>query len=294
MNKALILITAATLLSACDRNNNKADAYGNFEAIETIISSESVGKVLNCYIDEGDQLNKGDTVYIIDGASLLIQKQTILNQKKAAASGFSGIIAQVDVLNQQKDVLNKEKLRVISLLKDSAATQKQLDDITGQLNILDKQIRQVKTQHQRLFDELKVFDANIKSVEDMLQKTTVINPLNGTVLVKYSENHEFAIPGKPLYKIADLSELILRAYISGTQLNKIKIGQQVNVYIDESEDENKQYKGTITWISDKAEFTPKIIQTKEERVNLVYAVKIKVKNDGSLKIGMPGEVRFSE
>jgi len=277
MNKIFsILITGIFLISSCGNNNDKADAYGNFEAVETIISSESIGKILNCFIEEGDQLKKGDTVYIIDGASLLIQKQTILNQKNAAASGFSGILAQVDVLNQQKNVLNKEKLRVLNLLKDSAATQKQLDDITGQSEILDKQIRQVKTQHQRLFDELKVFDAQIKSVEDMLQRTIVINPITGTVLVKYSEKHELAILGKPLYKIADLTELVLRAYVSGTQLHDIKIGQKVNIYIDKSEDENKQFAGTITWISDKAEFTPKIIQTKEERVNLVYAVKLKI------------------
>jgi len=292
--KKLLFISAIfiSIFSSCSDGNDKADAYGNFEATETIISSESVGTIKDCFIEEGDVLKIGDTTFIIDGASLLIQRQTILNQKGAAASGFSNIIAQVDVLNKQKDVLNKEKMRVLSLLKDSAATQKQLDDITGQLDVLDQQIRQVKTQNQRIFDELKIFDAQMKSVDDMLQKTKVINPIQGTVLVKYSENHELAILGKPLYKIADMSSLILRAYISGTQLGKIKVGQKVKVFIDESEKENKEYEGTITWVSPKAEFTPKIIQTKEERVNLVYAIKIKVNNDGRLKIGMPGEVIF--
>jgi len=291
-----IIISAAILisLSACNKNGDKADAYGNFEAVETIISSESVGTIQKSFIEEGDVLNVGDTAYIIDGASLLIQRQTILNQKSAAASGFSSIIAQVDVLNKQKDVLNIEKDRVINLLKDSAATEKQLDDITGQLNILDQKIRQVKTQNQQIFDNLKVFDAQLKSIDDLLQKTIVINPMKGTILVKYAEAHELAILGKALYKIADTENIILRAYVSGTQLDDIKLGQKVKVYIDSNEDENHEYKGTVTWISSKAEFTPKIIQTKEERVNLVYAVKINVKNDGKIKIGMPGEVMFNQ
>lgn len=290
----LILMIGISTLAACNNNGDKADAYGNFEAVETIISSESVGTIKQSFIEEGDVLEAGDTAFIIDGSSLLIQRQTLINQKNAAASGFSGIIAQVDVLNKQKDVLNIEKERVLNLLKDSAATQKQLDDINGQLNILDQKIRQVKTQNQQIFDNLKVFDARLKSVDDMLEKTIVINPVKGTVLVKYSELHELAILGKALYKIADTENIILRAYVSGTQLDDIKLGQNVKVYIDSNEDENHVYDGKITRISSKAEFTPKIIQTKEERVNLVYAVKIKVKNDGKIKIGMPGEVMFNK
>ncbi len=295
MNKIISIITLSIfLISSCGNNNNKADAYGNFEAIETIISSQSTGSILKCFIEEGNLLKKGDTVYIIDSESIELQKLQIFSKKNAVSSKSSGIIAQVNVLNQQKEVLLREQKRILNLLKDSAATQKQFDDITGQLNITEKQIKQVKTQNQNLFEELKVFDAQLKSVNEVINKTIVINPLDGSVLVKYSEQHEIVGPGKPLYKIADLSELVLRAYVSGTQLDDIKIGQTVDVFIDKTEDENKQYKGTITWISEKAEFTPKIIQTKEERINLVYAVKIKVKNDGSLKIGMPGEVIFSK
>ena len=293
MNKIFLILTISFfLITSCGNKNGEADAYGNFEAVETIISSQTAGTILKCNINEGDVLQTGETAYIIDTLSLLLQQQQILSQKNAVSSKFSSIIAQVDVLNQQKKVLLKEQNRVNNLLKDSAATQKQLDDINGKMNILNTQIHQVKTQNQSLFQELKVFDAQTKSILNLIQKSTIINPINGTVLVKYSEQFEITAPGKPLYKIADLSEIILRAYISGTQLGEIKIGQTVDVFIDKTEDENTKYAGTISWISDKSEFTPKIIQTKEERVNLVYAVKIKVKNDGSIKIGMPGEVQF--
>ncbi len=293
MNKIIsILIVGTLILVSCGNKNDKADAYGNFEAVETIISSQTTGIILKCNINEGDILQTGDTAYIIDTIALILQQQQVLSQKNAVSSKFSGIIAQIDVLNQQKEVLIKEQKRILNLLKDSAATQKQSDDINGKLNILNTQIQQVKTQNQSLFEELKVFDAQTKSILNLIQKSTIINPFNGTVLVKYSEQYEIAAPGKALYKIADISEIILRAYISGTQSGEIEIGQTVEVFIDASEDEYKKYQGTISWVSDKAEFTPKIIQTKEERINLVYAVKIKVKNDGSIKIGMPGEVRF--
>ncbi len=293
MNKLIYLILISfMLLGACSKNKDKPDAYGNFEVIETIISSETTGKITECFINEGEELKVGDTAFLIDNKTALLQKETLISQKNAISSGFSNIIAQVEVLGKQKEILNKEKDRIKRLLKDSAATQKQLDDITGQSEIIEKQIKQVETQNQRLFDELKVFDAQIKSVDEILRKAVVVNPINGTVLLKYSELYELVIPGKPLYKIADLSEIILRAYISETQLNEIKFGQNVKVFIDISENKQKQYTGIITWISDNSEFTPKVIQTKEERVNLVYAVKIKVKNDGSIKPGMPGEVKF--
>ncbi len=293
MNKLLyIFIPAICLTLACSNPNNKPDAYGNFEVVETLISSESTGKIIKSFINEGDELKSGDTAFLIDNASLMLQKQTLLNQKNAVSSGFTSIIAQSDVLRQQKDVLDREKKRVLNLLKDSAATQKQFDEISGQIDVLEKQIRQVETQNQKLFNELKVFDAQIKSIDDLIRRTTVINPVNGKVLVKYAENFELVMPGKPLYKIADLNDIILRAYISETQLYKIKIGQTVKVYLDTEKGKQKEFKGAVSWISGTPEFTPKIIQTKEERVNLVYAVKIKIVNDGSIKPGMPGEVRF--
>jgi len=293
MKKQLYLITASLLVFAsCSNRDEEPDAYGNFEVTETLISSESSGKIIKSYIQEGDELKPGDTAFVIDNTTLLLQKQTLLQQKNAVSSGFSSIIAQSDVLRKQKDVLDREKERVIRLLKDSAVSQKQYDDITGQADVLGTQIRQVETQNQKLFNELKVFDAQINSIDELLKKTTVINPLNGIVLVKYSENFELVMPGKPLYKIADLSEITLRVYISETQLSQIKIGQTVDVYRDEPDGKQKAYKGIVSWISSTPEFTPKTIQTKEERINLVYAVKIRVTNDGSIKPGMPGEVKF--
>jgi HlyD family secretion protein len=293
MNKYYYLLTAGLLIFAsCSNKDNEPDAYGNFEVIETVISSESSGKIIKSFIEEGDEIKPGDTAFLIDNTSILLQKQTLLNQKNSVTSGFSTIIAQSDVLRKQKEVLDREKARIQRLLKDSAATQKQFDDVCGQADILVKQITQVEVQNQKLFNDLKVFDAQIKTIDDLLKKTIVINPLKGIVLVKYSENYELVMPGKPLYKIADLSEIILRAYISETQLQQIKIGQSVDVFIDQGGDKEKSFKGKIIWISTTPEFTPKTIQTKEERVNMVYALKIKVKNDGSIKPGMPGDVRF--
>lgn len=293
MKKRFYLITASLLVFAsCSNRDEEPDAYGNFEVTETLISSESSGKIIKCFIHEGDELKPGDTAFMIDNTTLLLQKQTLLQQKNAVSSGFSSIIAQSDVLRKQKDVLDRERQRVIRLLKDSAVSQKQYDDITGQADVLGTQIRQVETQNQKLFNELKVFDAQINSIDELLKKTTVINPLKGIVLVKYTENFELVMPGKPLYKIADLSEIILRVYISETQLSQIKIGQPVDVYRDEPNGKQKAYKGIVSWISSTPEFTPKTIQTKEERINLVYAVKIIVTNDGSIKPGMPGEVKF--
>jgi len=182
--------------------------------------------------------------------------------------------------------------RIINLLKDSAATQKQADAVIGKINVLDRQIEQVKTQNKSLFNQLKVFDIQKEILDNLIRKSEIINPVNGTVLTKYAEKNEITLPGKPLYKIADLSEMKLRAYISGNQLSSIKIGQKIKVFIDTNENQMKEYEGIVSQISNEAEFTPKIIQTKDERVNLVYSIIIKVKNDGNLKIGMPGEVRF--
>jgi HlyD family secretion protein len=179
------------------------------------------------------------------------------------------------------------------LLKDEAATQKQLDDINSQIDVFDKQIKSIEVQNSTVFNELKAMEKQIEQIDDQINRSVLKSPVTGTVLEKYAEQYELAIMGKPIYKIANLSKLELRVYISGSQLNKIKLRQKVNVLIDENAEENKKLKGEITWISEQSEFTPKIIQTKEERVNLVYAVKISVKNDGSLKIGMPGEVLFN-
>ena len=295
MNKLfLILIISSVILNSCNNNNDKADAYGNFEAKEIIVSAETAGKILKFPIEEGQKLSENTLVCLIDTSDLFLKKKVIKAQKDALASKYSGIIAQINVSEEQKKVLEIEKNRITNLLKDSAATQQQADNINGKISVLSKQIKQIKTQNKNLFEQLKVFDIQKETIDNQIRKSKIINPVNGTVLTKYAEENELAMPGKPLYKIADLTEMKLRAYISEQQLSSIKTGQKVKVYIDEDNDDMKEYEGIISQISSEAEFTPKIIQTKEERVNLVYAIIIRVKNDGKIKIGMPGEVVFRQ
>ncbi|NOZ34937.1 MAG: HlyD family efflux transporter periplasmic adaptor subunit [Chlorobi bacterium] len=294
MDKLILISTISIFLfTSCGENKHKADAYGNFEAKEIIISSEIPGKILKFSVKEGQVLNKNEKVCLIDTTDFYLKKKVFAAQKNSVASKFSGILAQVKVLEERKKVIEIEKNRINNLLKDSAATQKQADDINGKINILNKQTEQVKTLNKNIFDQLKVFDVQIENVNNQINKAKITNPIKGTVLTKYAEESEFTLPGKPLYKIADLSEITLRAYVSGEQISELKIGQKVNVFIDNTNNGMKKYEGVISHISNEAEFTPKIIQTKKERVNLVYAVKIRVKNDGLIKIGMPGEVIFT-
>jgi HlyD family secretion protein len=246
--------------------------------------------VLN--IQEGQKLNKGQVVGYIDSTDLVLKKQQLLAQKQAVASKIENIKAQIEVQEQQKKNLLVDKERVEKMLKDGAATQKQLDDINGKIDLVNAQISSINTQNVSVHSEMEVIKAQIAQVEEGIKKCKIINPLKGTVLEKYAEQGEITAFGKPVYKIANLDELYLRVYVSGDQLPHIKIGQQAEVLIDNTKKENSKLTGVVTWISANAEFTPKIIQTKEERVNMVYAVKIRVKNDGSLKIGMPGEANF--
>ncbi len=290
MKTLIRLSITALLFTACNTSNERADAYGNFEAIETVVSSEVNGKILKLIINEGQNLKKGDVIGLIDTTQLSLKKQQVIAQKKAVSTKTNSILSQIDVIKEQKKKLVFEKERINNLLKDGAATQKQLDDINSQTDVLDKQIESIKVQNSTVFNELKAMEKQIEQIDDQINISILKSPVTGTVLEKYVEQYEIAIMGKPMYKIANLSKLELRVYISGDQLSKIKLGQEVSVLIDKNAKENKELKGKITWISEQSEFTPKIIQTKEERVNLVYAVKISVKNDGSLKIGMPGEV----
>ncbi|WP_299526388.1 HlyD family efflux transporter periplasmic adaptor subunit [uncultured Lutibacter sp.] len=283
-----IFVVASTIIS-CNNNNNKADGYGNFEATETTISAESNGKLIHFIVEEGKKLKKGENVGYIDTIQLALKKEQLIVSKSVIFSKSKGVLSQISVLKAQLKTAEISKKRIENLLNENAATQKQLDDINGQTDVINQQIRSVEIQNSPVVNELKSIDVQLKQVEDQLQKSIITNPINGTVLVKYTEPNEITSFGKPLYKIADLSTMQLRVYVSETQLSSIKIGQEVTVKIDANET-MKNYTGTISWIASEAEFTPKIIQTKEERVNLVYAVKIDVKNDGSLKIGMPAEM----
>ncbi|WP_456460639.1 HlyD family secretion protein [Lutibacter sp.] len=283
-----ILLIASTLIS-CNDDNNKADGYGNFEATETIISAESNGKLLQFSIEEGQTIQKGTVVGLIDTIQLSLKKEQLIASKKSISSKSKNVLSQINVLKAQLKTAEISKSRIENLIKSNAGTQKQLDDINGQINVINQQIRSVETQNAPILNEIKSINAQIKQLEDQLQKSIVTNPVNGTILVKYAEPYEITTFGKPLYKIANLNIMELRVYVSETQLPSIKIGQNVTVKIDNGET-MKNFEGTITWVASEAEFTPKIIQTKEERINLVYAVKVSVKNDGSLKIGMPAEM----
>jgi HlyD family secretion protein len=290
MKKQNILITAILIgfLSSCS-NGEKADGYGNFEATEITISSEANGKLEFLNLEEGQVLEKGAVVALVDTLQLYLNKQQLLAQKETVASKSGGVWSQVSVLNQQLQTAKTEQERIQKMFAEKAATQRQLDQANNQADVLKKQIQNVETQNAPIVNEVKTIEAKVTQINDQIIKSKVTNPIKGTVLTKYAEPGEIVSFGKPLYKIANLEEMTLRVYVSETQLPSIQIGQQVTVEIDSGEG-MKDYAGIISWISASAEFTPKIIQTKEERVNLVYAVKVTVKNDGSLKIGMPAEM----
>ncbi|HBS86765.1 MAG: hypothetical protein A2W91_12105 [Bacteroidetes bacterium GWF2_38_335] len=287
-----ILTAAPVVWWACSESDSESDAYGNFEAKETIISAEVSGKVLNFSVEEGSVLKKGETVGLIDTIQLSLKKEQLIAQKKAVSSRTDNIFAQIRVLDEQNDKLVFEKQRIEKLLKDGAATQKQLDDIESQIKVNQKQIASIQAQNSPVINEQKVYDVQIKQIEDQIARSIIVNPVNGSVLEKYCEPFEMTSAGKALYKIADLTKVELRVYVSGDQLSEIKPGKEVDVLYDSGKGELTTVKGTVSWISSQAEFTPKIIQTREERVNLVYAVKIIVENDGSIKFGMPGEIKF--
>lgn len=292
----LYIITLLPVLHGCMGNGEKADAYGNFEAVEVIISSEANGKLLSFQLEEGDKLEVGQVVGYVDTMQLYLNRKQLQASIKAIKSKTQNVQVQIDVLQKQRINLLREKKRVENLLADSAATTKQYDDIVGQLDVVEKQIvattSRLNTSNRGLLGEISPLKVKIEQIEDQIRKSVIINPDGGTVLTKFAYENEVTAFGKPLYKIADLKNITLRAYVSGNQLADLKIGQNVKVKIDQ-QDGMKELSGQVTWISSTAEFTPKVIQTKEERVNLVYAFKVLVKNNGELKIGMPGELFFN-
>ncbi|MFA5972118.1 MAG: HlyD family efflux transporter periplasmic adaptor subunit [Lentimicrobiaceae bacterium] len=293
ITRNILVMGAFVWLSSCQNRNNLSDAYGNFEAVQVTVSAESAGQIQYLKVEEGSQLDSGMIVAVIDTTDLYLKKLQLLSQKKAASVKKSSVAAQVEVQLQQKANLLVEKNRVTRLLADKAATPKQLDDINGAIDLVDKQVASIQTQDAGIAEEMDVIDRQIAQVNESIHKCYIRNPVTGTVLSKYAEAGEIAAPGRALYKIADLSIMELKVYISGTQLPAVKQGQKVEVLIDADKKTNRKLSGVVSWISPKAEFTPKIIQTKEERVNLVYALKIRVPNDGSLKIAMPAEVNFT-
>lgn len=308
--KYLLFSLSLLLLAACQKNGPKADAYGNFEADDRIISAEANGQILEFRLEEGQTLEAGQVVGRIDSVQLVLKKEQLQASIRAVAAKSPAISAQLAVFEKQLSAsreqltaLQREKQRVENLLKSDAATPKQLDDLNDQITLVQRQMdvileqrsatdASLSTQKGGLLAEILPLEKQIAQLDDQIAKCHIVNPTPGTVLTRYAETGEIASFGKPLYKIADLRQITLRAYVAGDQLGNIRLGQEVKVAIDAPDGGLREFPGKITWISSKAEFTPKIIQTKDERVNLVYAVKVVVENDGSLKIGMPGEVFF--
>jgi HlyD family secretion protein len=291
--RRIILIAAAALAStACSDKAPKADAYGNFEATEVTISAETNGRILSFRREEGSPVEKGDTIAVIDSTLFHLQKAEVDAGMNGTRTRLSSINAQNAILNQQSENLNVNIERTRKMLQDQAATQKQLDDLTGQSAVIGKQVAANNTQKASVSAELAVYESRKATLNEQILRCVVRSPLAGTIINKYSEEGEVTAAGKPLAKIADLSVMKLKVYVSGAQLGNIKTGQECTVRTDSGEKGYKTFNGTIAYISGKAEFTPKIIQTKEERVTLVYAVTIDVKNDGTLKSGMPGEAIF--
>lgn len=292
MKTRLLLISLLAIAAGCSNNKNEADAYGNFEATEVIISSETSGKIVQFDPAEGTKLEKGDLVAVVDTTIPVLQTAEINASMKSVRTRISSVNAQNEIIRQQIENLDVNIKRISNMLKDEAATQKQYDDLTGQVAVLQKQITANNTQKESVTAELGVLESKKATLNEQIRRSSVRSPLSGTIIEKYSEAGEITTTGKPLVKIADLSVITLKVYVSGGQLGKVKTGQACKVRIDDGEKGYREFDGTIRYISEKAEFTPKIIQTKEERVTMVYAVEIAVPNDGTLKSGMPGEAIF--
>lgn len=295
MNRLIILAALALTLASCN-NNPDYDATGIFEATTVTVSAETSGKILSMGADEGDSILAGQNIAVIDTALLVLQQRQLDSQRLSTESSSPDIAAQAAALRTQIAHQRHECDRLGRLLADGATTRKQYDDAKAQLTVLDGQLTALLSSLGRnrssISDHAVAIRYQVEQIEEQIAKSTVNSPLTGTVLVKYAEPGEFATPGRPLCKIADLGNIYLRAYFTASQLADIVIGQQVTVIADFGSDKQYEYPGTITWIAEESEFTPKSIQTRDSRANLVYAVKVAVNNDGRLKLGQYGEVRL--
>lgn len=287
---------SVALLAACGRGGDEYDATGTFEATEVTVSAEAAGRLLNFNAEEGTVLHAGNQIGLIDTVQLNLKKLQLEASMKSVQSQRPDLNKQVAATKQQIATAEREKRRVENLLKAGAANQKQLDDRNSELAVLRKQLSaqtsSLQNSLQSLTEQGSSVGIQVAQVIDQLDKCHIVSPIDGTVLAKYTEAGELATIGKPLFKIADMEHIYLRAYITSAQLAEVKLGNKVTVFSDYGEDIRKEYQGTITWISSRSEFTPKTIQTKDERANLVYAVKVAVKNDGNLKIGMYGGLKL--
>ena len=296
MRNILSIISAMTLLAACSGSDSKYDASGVFEVTEVMVSARVAGEIMDFDIDEGTEVTAGEPVGYIDTVQLYLQRLQLEANVKAAESRICDVEKQTAAIRQQIDTQKKEQTRFENLVNANAGNRKQLDDITAAINLLEKQL---DAQTETLINgnanakaQAEALKAQIALTNDMISKSAIASPVDGTVMAKYVEKGELAVQGRTLFKVANINDMYLKAYITSGQITGLKIGQEVKVFADSGDSDRKEYRGVISWISDKAEFTPKTIQTRDERANLVYAVKIKVQNDGYIKRGMYGEVSF--
>lgn len=295
--KNIVYASIMLLLTACGKGNGDYDASGVFETTEVIVSAEANGKIIQLNFIEGQQVEQGKPLGYIDTVQLYLKKMQLLTNTSAIKSGRVDIPRQIAAIKQQIATQKNEQKRFENLVRANAANQKQLDDINAQILVLERQLTAqtelLENSNKNISEQSSGLGVQVAQINDQIQKSIISSPINGTILSKYAEQGELATQGRALFKVADIEHMFLRAYITASQLTQVKIGQAVKVYADFGEKEMKEYSGTITWISDKSEFTPKTVQTRDERANLVYAVKVAVKNDGYLKYGMYGELKLN-
>lgn len=293
MKKFFIPVVFLLLVSGCGRGESDADAWGTFEADEVIISSETSGRIVLMPVTEGMVVAGGAVIAVTDTTMAVLQRGELDAVTAQAQARLAGIAAQDAVISQQIANLNVNIDRTRRMLADGAATQKQLDDLTGQMEVLRRQSEANNTQRRAVAAEMQGVEARRALLNEQITRSTIRAPFDATVIEKYASAHEMTTAGKPLVKIADMKSMELKVWVSGARLAEVKLGEGCTVRIDDGEKGFKEFNGTVKHVSEKAEFTPKIIQTKEERVTLVYAVTIEVPNDGSIKAGMPGEAIFN-
>lgn len=291
-------VAIGLVLGACTSQEEQYDASGIFETTEVIVSAKGTGELQSFQVEEGQAVRQGEVLGWIDTLQLSLKDRQLAASLLATESKRLDEKRQVAHLRQQIENLQREKERFTALLNAKATTAKQVDDIDYQIKVLQNQLvatqEQINSSNSSLSRQSESIQAQRAQMEDQIRNAMISSPITGTVLTKYAEQGEFAVPGKALFKVADVSQMKLRAYITADQLTQLQIGQAVAVYADRGITDRKRYAGRVVWIADKAEFTPKTIQTRNERANLVYAVKIAVENDGFIKRGMYGEVRFNE
>ncbi|MDL2257124.1 HlyD family efflux transporter periplasmic adaptor subunit [Bacteroidales bacterium OttesenSCG-928-I14] len=293
----LIIIMTALILSACGKGNDAYDASGIFEAREVIVSAKGTGELMQFDVQEGQLVEANKQIGYIDTTQLYLKKLQVLANMQAIGSRYYNVSRQIASIQQQISTQKAEQKRYENLVELNVANQKQLDDIKANIALLEKQLtaqtETLENNNRSIAGESLGLEAQVAQIEDQIEKSIIYSPISGTILSKYAEAGELATQGRTLFKVADIENMYLRVYITADQLTTLKIGQEVKVYADQGKSDRKEYPGSITWISDKAEFTPKTIQTRNERANLVYAVKIAIKNDGFIKKGMYGEIKIN-